>query len=375
MSPWDPKKPHNDLLPLPPKGEVETVAVLKLAIEARAALAALNQATLSMTNPSVLINAIPLLEAQASSEVENIVTTTDELFMHAQDESSANPATREALRYRTALFEGFESVTTRGIVTTNTAREVCSIIKMHTMDLRRGNGTFIGNPDTQTAVYTPPEGYAVIDAKLGDWELFVNSSAGYDPLVRMAIAHYQFEAIHPFEDGNGRTGRVLNVLMLVAAGLLSQPVLYLSRYIIGNKNDYYKKLLAVTAEEAWTDWIQYMLEGVRQTSISTLKKIDAIRTLQGIMKAEMSQALSGGGHVGLLDVLFEQPYCRISNVMEVCGVSRPTATNWLNALKDNNVLVDVKVGRERLFINTRYMQLLVEEESPTSGSPEEEKLF
>jgi Fic family protein len=374
MSNWDPKKPHNALPPLPPKVEVETLGVLKLAIEARAALAALNQATLSMTNPSVLINAIPLLEAQASSEVENIVTTTDELFMHAHDESSANPATREALRYRTALFEGFESVTKRGIVTTNTAREVCSIIKMHKMDLRHSSGTFIGNPDTQTATYTPPEGYGVIDGKLGDWEMFVNSSAGYDPLVRMAIAHYQFEAIHPFEDGNGRTGRVLNVLMLVAAGLLSQPVLYLSRYIIGNKNDYYKRLLAVTASEAWTDWIEYMLEGVRQTSVSTLKKIDAIRVLQSVMKSEMSQAINGGGHVGLLDVLFEQPYCRISNVMEVCGVSRPTATNWLNALKDGGVLLDVKVGRERLFINTRYMRLLVDDELPNPGLSED-RLF
>ncbi len=139
----------------------------------------------------------------------------------------------------------------------------------------------------------------------------------------MAIAHYQFEAIHPFEDGNGRTGRVLNVLMLVAAGLLSQPVLYLSRYIIGNTDAYYRKLLAVTAEGAWTDWIAYMLEGVRQTSISTLNKIDAVRTLQGVMKMEMSQAISGGGHVGLLDVLFEQPYWRISNVIEVCNVSGP----------------------------------------------------
>ncbi|MFJ4210166.1 Fic family protein [Paenarthrobacter sp. NPDC089675] len=375
MSNWDPKKPHNELPHLPPKTEVETVGVLKLAIEARAALAALNQATLSMTNPSVLINAIPLLEAQASSEVENIVTTTDELFMHAQDESSANPATREALRYRTALFEGFESVTTRGIVTTNTAREVCSIIKMHNMDLRHSSGTYIGNPQTQTAIYTPPEGYSVIDAKLGDWEMFVNSSAGYDPLVRMAIAHYQFEAIHPFEDGNGRTGRVLNVLMLVAAGLLSQPVLYLSKYIIGNKNDYYKRLLAVTAEEAWTDWIEYMLEGVRQTSISTLKKIDAIRTLQGDMKLEMSKVINGGGHVALLDVLFEQPYCRISNVMDVCRVSRPTATNWLNALKDGGILVDVKVGRERLFINTRYMNLLVKDESPVAEPGSDDRLF
>lgn len=295
--------------------------------------------------------------------------------MHAQDESSANPATREALRYRTALFEGFESVMTRGIVTTNTAREVCSIIKMHAMDLRHSSGTYIGNPQTQTAIYTPPEGYSVIDAKLGDWEMFVNSSAGYDPLVRMAVAHYQFEAIHPFEDGNGRTGRVLNVLMLVAAGLLSQPVLYLSKYIIGNKNDYYKRLLGVTAEEAWTDWIEYMLEGVRQTSISTLKKIDAIRALQGDMKLEMSKAINSGGHIALLDVLFEQPYCRISNVMQMCGVSRPTATNWLNALKDGGLLTDVKVGRERLFINTRFMNLLVRDELPAAEPQSGDRLF
>lgn len=374
MSNWNPEKPYNELPLLPPKAEVETTAVLKLAIEARSALAALNQATLSMTNPSVLINAIPLLEAQASSEVENIVTTTDELFMHSHDEASANPATREALRYRTALFEGFENVSARGIVTTNTAREICSIIKMHTMDLRRSAGTFIGSSETQAAIYTPPEGYAVIDAKLGDWELFVNSSAGYDPLVRMAIAHYQFEAIHPFEDGNGRTGRVLNVLMLVAAGLLSQPVLYLSKYIINNKNDYYKRLLAVTAEGAWTDWVEYMLEGVRQTSKSTLFKIDAVRSLQVAMKAEMTIAISGGGHVRLMDVLFEQPYCRIANVMEVCSVSRPTATKWLNALKDAGVLADVRVGRERLFINTRYMRILVEEE-PSDGDHAEPKLF
>lgn len=329
----------------------------------------MNQAARSMTNASVLINAIPLLEAQASSEVENIVTTTDELFMHANDESSANAATREALRYRTALFEGFNMVERRGIVTTNTAREVCSIIKQHRMDLRAGSGTYIGNLATNTAIYTPPEGYDVIDSKLGDWEMFVNSSKGYDPLTRMAIAHYQFEAIHPFEDGNGRTGRVLNVLMLVAAGLLDSPVLYLSRFIISNKNDYYQRLLAVTAEGAWVQWVEYMLEGVRQTAESTLNKIDAIRELQGVMKHEIGAAITGGGHVGLLDVLFEQPYCRISNVREACGVSRPTATNWLKALKQAGVLTDFRAGRELIFVNTRFMDLLVRDDAP--GHPEE----
>ncbi|MDO5753327.1 Fic family protein [Arthrobacter sp.] len=366
MSPWSPNHPHNELPALPPSGQIETVPILKLAIEARSALAALEQATRTMTNPTVLINAIPLLEAQASSEIENIVTTADELFLHAQDEASADAATREALRYRTALFEGFQMVKERGIVTTNTAREVCSTIKTHRMDLRSGTGTFIGNPQTKVAIYTPPEGRGVIDKKLGEWEQFVNSAAHLDPLVKMALAHYQFEAIHPFDDGNGRTGRVLNVLMLVAAGLLSQPVLYLSKYIIKNKNDYYSALLAVTADEAWTEWTEFMLEGVRQTSKTTLMKVGRVHDLQQIMKAEIAAAGAAGGHISLLDVLFEQPYCRISNVMTACNVSRPTATKWLKLLAAKGVLLEHPVGRELLFINHQFMDLLVRDEDPTS---------
>lgn len=362
MSTWSSSTPYNDLPKLPPSVEIETVPILKLAIEARASLAALDQATRAMTNPSVLINTIPLLEAQASSEIENIVTTADELFKHAQDEASADPATREALRYRTALFEGFGMVQDRGIVTTNTAREICSTIKTHGMDIRTGSGTYIGNPQTKVAVYTPPEGRSVIDQKLGDWEKFVNSSDDLDPLIRMALAHYQFEAIHPFEDGNGRTGRVLNVLMLVAAGLLSQPVLYLSKYIINNKNDYYSALLGVTAEGAWADWLEFMLEGVRQTSKSTLVKIGNVQALQQTMKEQIAAEGSLGGHISLLDVLFEQPYCRITNVMQACNVSRPTATKWLKALSEKGFLIELPVGRELLFINHRFMDLLVRED-------------
>lgn len=368
MTQWSASVPYNDLPKLPPPVEIETVAILKLVIEARSALAAMNQAARSMTNASVLINAIPLLEAQASSEIENIVTTTDELFMHAFDETSANAATREALRYRTALFEGFQLVENRGVVTTTTARQICSIIKRHTMNLRSGSGTYIGNPVTKTAIYTPPEGHDVIDAKLSDWEFFVNSNQGYDPLIRMAIAHYQFEAIHPFEDGNGRTGRVLNVLMLVAAGLLDSPVLYLSRFIISNKNEYYDRLLGVTADGAWVQWVEYMLEGVRQTATSTLRKIEAVHSLQIEMKHEIGAALVSGGHVGLLDVLFEQPYCRIVNVIQACGVSRPTATNWLNALSEAGVLTDFRAGRERIFVNNRFMSLLINDDEPADSS-------
>ncbi|RZU62857.1 Fic family protein [Zhihengliuella halotolerans] len=367
MTSWRADAPYNDLPSLPPPVDVETKKVLKLTIEARASLSALNQATSAMTNPRVLINAIPLLEAQASSEVENIVTTADDLFRHAEDEPSADPATREALSYRTALLEGARLVSERGIVTSNTACEVCSTIKRHRMDLRTGDGTFIGNPLTKKAVYTPPSGRSTIDQKLSAWEDFANSGEGLDPLIRMALAHYQFEAIHPFDDGNGRTGRILNVLMLMSNGLLNQPVLYLSRYIISRKNDYYDALLAVTAEGAWIPWVEYMLDAVRATSVSTLSKIGRIIDLQLALKAHIGSSIPGA-HVALIDVLFEQPYCRISNVMSACEVSRPTATKWLKALVDANILVATTMGREKLFVNWRFMELLTSDESEAGGA-------
>jgi len=229
----------------------------------------------SIPNPTVLINTIPLLEAQASSEIENVVTTTDELFRHQSDDAAADTATRETLRYRTALRAGFDQTVQRGL-TTATALEVCSTIKGRDMQIRALPGTRIGNPVTGELAYSPPEGRDVIIQKLDIWKRFVHEDDGLDPLVRMAAAHYQFEAIHPFADGNGRTGRILNVLMLVEAGLLRLPVLYLSRFIIDKKNDYYRLLLAVTAQGAWEEWVLYMLTGIEVTSQSTLRKIDAI---------------------------------------------------------------------------------------------------
>jgi Fic family protein len=359
---WIPTQPYNALSPLPPPGEIETKRVLKATIEARAALAALDQAARRIPNPTVLINSIPLLEAQASSEIENIVTTTDELFKFALDESSAtNPATRETLRYRTALFHGFDSVRQRPLSVT-TATEVCSIVQEHEMSVRQLPGTIIGNPLTREAIYTPPVGETLIRDMLSDWEQFVHNQRGLDPLVVMAIAHYQFEAIHPFADGNGRTGRILNILLLVEAGILSQPILYLSRYIIENKTDYYALLLSVTAAGNWEGWILYLIEGLRQTAVSTVRKIDAIRDLQERTQERIRSMTTGGANADLLAVLFEQTYCRISSVMDRCGVSRPTATGWLNSLVEAGVLLNVKVGRERLFINGEFLNLLTRDE-------------
>jgi Fic family protein len=186
----------------------------------------------------------------------------------------------------------------------------------------------------------------------------------------MAAAHYQFEAIHPFSDGNGRTGRILNVLILVDAGLLRLPVLYLSRYIIDTKSDYYRLLLAVTAEAAWENWMLYILTGIERTSRNTLKKVTAVRALQEDFSRRARAVSKGGADSEFQSVLFEQPYCRINTVMNRCNVSRPTATSWLNALADNGMLQNVKTGRDRLFINREFLQLLVRRE-PDGSDPAE----
>ncbi len=367
MIAWQPDSPFNELPPPPGTDVLETRAVLKAAIAANTALAKLDQAVVSIPNPTVLINSIPLLEAQASSEIENIVTTTDELFRHLDDDAGADPATRETLRYRTALKMGFDRTIERGL-TAATAIDVCSIIKGREMRIRAIPGTRIGNPVTGEVTYSPPEGRDLIEAKLSEWERFVHAEDGMDPLVRMAVAHYQFEAIHPFADGNGRTGRILNVMLLIQAGLLRMPVLYLSRYIIDTKNDYYRLLLAVTSEAAWEPWVLYVLAGIERTSNDTLSKIEAIRALQDDFSMRARAVTRGGADSEFQSVLFEQPYCRINTVVSRCRVSRPTATGWLNALVEAGLLQESKVGRDRLFINREFLRLLVRTEGPAGQS-------
>ena len=356
--PWQPEVPYNDLPGLPPAQELETRPVLKAVIEARAALASLDKAAQLIPNPAVLINTIPLLEAQASSEIENIVTTTDELFRYSDDlDSATTPATKETIRYRLALAEGVTAVRSRPL-NVSTAVQICSIIQQREMDVRKLAGTRVVNPSSRKIIYTPPEGEALIREKLSDWERFIHQSPTIDPLVRMAVAHYQFEAIHPFEDGNGRTGRIINILLLVSEGLLHQPILYMSRWVIRNKNEYYRLLQAVTEDKDWEPWILYLLEAVRQTSIETTHKIDLVGDLQDEIQLRIKAALPSANNPDLLAVLFEQPYCRIRNVVERCGVTRPTAGTWLHALADAGILLSVKIGRERLFINTRFLDIL-----------------
>src|SRR5450756_896010 len=354
--PWNPDEPYNALPELPPDAELETRAVLKATIEARDLLARLDASAQALPNASVLINAIPLLEAQASSEIENIVTTMDELFSasHAED-PAASPAAREALRYRTALRRGFDHLNARPL-TSGTAVQVCTTLRGHDVKVRT-SGVYIGDPASRRRVYTPPDDPRELTRLLDNWTDFVNAPSDLDPLVRMAVAHYQFEAIHPFTDGNGRTGRILNVLMLCAAGLLHLPVLYLSRHIIETKVEYYRLLTAVTASGAWEDWVRYLIEAVRSTAERTLDLVRRITDVETQL-VDLTRTALGAANHDVIAVLMEQPYARTRDVIARCHVSRPTATKWLKELAHRDVLQELRVGREVLYINTRLMGVL-----------------
>lgn len=306
---WRPERPYNQLPALPPMRELESRAVQKACITARAALAELKQAAALIPNQSMLINTLPLLEAKDSSEIENIVTTSDRLFQHAQAQAGADPATREALRYRTALQQGYESLRGRPLCSA-TAVEICRTLKGVDMDIRRVPGTQLANDRTGEVIYTPPEGERRLRDLLANWERFLHSAPELDPLVRMAIGHYQFEAIHPFADGNGRTGRVINILYLIEKKLLTLPILYLSRHVIAHKADYYRLLLDVTRIQAWEPWLLFMLQAVAETSTWTTAKIAAIRALAEHTTEHVRARVPKIYSRELVDVIFEQPCCR-----------------------------------------------------------------
>lgn len=358
---WHPEKPYNDLPLLPPDIELETRVVLKQCVSARTALAELKQAAELIPNQAMLINTLPILEARDSSEIENIVTTTDRLFQFAgSDEVHADPATKEALRYRRALHEGWQALAQRPI-NTNMAESICSQIKGIDMAVRKVPGTALANDRTGEIISTPPAGEQVLRNLLSNWESFLNEQPELDPLIRMAVMHYQFEAIHPFTDGNGRTGRVLNILYLVQEGLLTLPILYLSRYIIANKNHYYSGLLEVTREQAWESWLLYMLKAVENTAQWTTQKIISIRDLAGHTADYVRTQLPKIYSRELIDVIFEQPYCRISNLVEAGIAKRQTASEYLKKLASIGVLTEQQAGRERLFIHPKLVQLVAQD--------------
>ena len=364
MFEWQAEQAHNYLPALPLNDEVgpivESLTTLKACIPARAALAELKQAGELLPNQGLLINLLPLLEAKGSSEIENIVTTTDKLFQYANEDAQADFMTKEALRYRTALNQGFRELDQRPLCV-STALEICSTIKSKQMDVRKVPGTSLRNIVTGEVIYTPPAGEGVIRDLLSNWEAFLHNQDDIDPLIKMAIAHYQFEAIHPFIDGNGRTGRILNILYLIDQNLLSLPILCLSRYIVANKQDYYHLLLKVTSEQAWEPWIIFMLNAVEQTAKWTTHKIAAVRELIEHTVEYVRQKLPKIYSYELVQVIFEQPYCRIQNLVESDIAKRQTASVYLKQLCDIGVLKEVQAGKEKLFVHPNFVDLMTQD--------------
>ena len=357
MSSWNPKKPYQELPKLPPKAEIESKKILRKCILARTALAELKKSVELIPNPSILISTLPILEARASSEIENIVTTTDRLFKGVGNQSKADPATKEALRYSQALFEGFESLKGRPL-NTRTAEMICSKIKGVEMSVRAVPGTALSNETTGEVVYTPPVGEERLRGLLANWETYLHQDSDTDPLIRMAVGHYQFEAIHPFTDGNGRTGRIVNSLFLIEKNLLGLPLLYLSRYILQHRNHYNKSLLNVTKFGQWEEWIEFMLDAVKETSVWTTNKISAIKELAEHTRVYVNSELPKIYSYELVDTIFELPYSRIANITEKGIVQRQTASNYLKALADIGVLEELPTSKEKLFLHKKLLKLL-----------------
>ena len=356
---FDREKPYNDLPPLPPNVDIETKAILKKAINARAALASLDASNKRLPNESLLANAVILQEAKLSSEIENIVTTNDELYQSLALENITDPNLKEVISYPKALWLGYNFINDHGFINARVLVEMMQVIKETEGEIRKIPGTKIANPITGEIVYTPPEGETIILEKLKNLEQYINDkNITTDPLIKMAVMHYQFESIHPFHDGNGRTGRILNILFLVLSGLLQNPILYLSKYILENKNDYYVKLRGVTEKEEWEQWILYMLDAVEETAKYTEKKIHEICALMEntaqVIKNEAPNLYSKE----LIEALFKLPYCKIKFLVDAGIVKEKTAGRYLAELEKIGILKGEKVGRERLYFNKAFFDLL-----------------
>ena len=356
---YHPEKPYNDLPPLPPKVEIETVEILKNTIAASRALSELKGAITNLPNPTLFIDTINLQEAQASSAIENIITTQDELFKATiTDRNIENNATKEVIHYKDALWFGFEQLEKRPILTTNLFISIMQIIKENQSGIRNTPGTKLTNPANGQIVYTPPEGEEIIRGKLKDLEDFIHAEDNIDPLIKLALIHYQFEAIHPFSDGNGRTGRIILLLYLKQVGLLELPALYLSNYIIDHKSDYYLKLRMVTEKSDWQSWIMYMLDMVENTAIKGRQQIATIEILMAKMGTEIQQQLPKIYSKDLMEVLFKLPYTKRS-FLEKAGLGNlKTVGNYLNDLEKAGFLKSELVGKEKLYLNFELMKVL-----------------
>jgi Fic family protein len=351
--------PYNNLPLLPPQKEIENTIILKKTIAASRALSELKGAITNLPNPTLFIDTINLQEAQASSAIENIITTQDELFSASiAEKKNENPATKEVLHYKNALWYGVAQIEKRPILSTNLFISIVQIIKENQAGIRNAPGTQLKNPISDKVVYTPPEGEEIIREKLKNLEDFIHAKDTIDPLVKMAIIHYQFEAIHPFFDGNGRTGRIILLLYLKMTGLLELPALYLSNYIIEHKDKYYTNLRRVTEQGNWEDWILYMLDMIEQTALNGRNQITEIEKLMTDMGKEIQLQLPKIYSKDLMEILFRLPYTK-RNHLEKSGLGNlKTVGNYLKELENHGFLKTKQVGKEKLYLNFRLLEIL-----------------
>ncbi len=353
--------PYNDLPDLPPKNNLETTAIFKATIKANKLLAELKGYCQTLPYPQMLLNTVVLQESKESNAIENIVTTQDELYKATlMGDAIKNQSAKEVLQYRKAIYWGIGELQKNNLITTNLLVGLMQRLRGSSENIRKNTGTKLGNPTNNKIVYTPPEGENIIRDKLSKLEIFINDAtfSDLDPLIKMALIHYQFEAIHPFSDGNGRTGRILNVLYLIQQELLGLPVLYLSHYIIQNKSDYYRLLKSITEENNWEEWVLFVVNGVAETSEMTLKKINAILELKITTEINAKAALKSSYSKELVDLLFSYPYIKIKVLEDNNIAKRQTASEYLKKLESNNILNSVKIGNEIYYINQKLIEIL-----------------
>lgn len=358
MNTFNQSEPYNNLPLLPPKADLETKEILTKTIKASRALAQLNGAIRNLPNPSLFLDTLHLQEAKASSEIENIITTNDNLYQAVvADKKFDNPSTKEVISYKEAIWLGFKRLEKNPFITTNLCIELVQCIKQNMASIRTTPGTTLSNSQGKI-IYTPPSGEQVIREKMANLEAFINENDTIDPLIKMAIAHYQFEAIHPFSDGNGRTGRIILLLQLKLEQLLDIPALFLSEYIIDNKEKYYKGLRAVTEKNDWSIFILYMLDMVEVTAINGLNRLESIIQLMETTGKEIKESLPKVYSKDLVEVIFKLPYTKRQNLIDINLGTPKTVGNYLSALEKEGFLKSVKVGKEKLYLNHRLMSIL-----------------
>ena len=348
----------NKLFLLPLNIQIETQKVLKKTISANRALAKLNGVALIIPNQNILINSLVLQEAKDSSEIENIITTHDELFRAGLDIASVTNETKEVQYYREALLKGYELVRDNGLLLKRDIVTIQKILEQNDAGVRRQSGTVLKNAATGEVVFTPPQEYEVIQELLANLEQYINEPNELDTLVNMAIIHYQFETIHPFYDGNGRTGRIINILYLILKELLDIPILYLSSYIIKHKADYYRLLQEVRTKENWEEWILYILDGVEQTSLATVELVNDIHRLMGETKEKIKEELPKIYSKDLVEILFMHPYTKIEFLVSGLDITRQTASKYLNQLEEIGIVSNIRIQNSKFYINDKLFDRL-----------------